>query len=384
MTGMDTVEDAWSVTTEEIHGRLASMLEAGTDAVVATVVDVEGSAYRRPGARMLVTDDEESAGAITAGCLEGPVANLADEVFADGVPRVETFDLMDDDAWGLGLGCNGIIDILLEPLDESWAAALGELEERRPVAMLTGVESSDPGVSVGDRVVIDTEGKTTAAGRPGLPDEVVTQLRDRAGEFRESASSGTIPVETDDGEVRVFVDGVAPAPDLLLFGNQNDIHPVARLARQSGFRVTVASARGARADPDQFPNAHRVEGVRAPDVHEVVEAPDRTYAVLMSHNLTDDALALESLLKESTVPYVGLMGPRERFEEVREEASATGTTFTGGELERVSTPVGLDLGGGEPAQIALSIVGEAMAVANGRDGRRLKDREGPIHRRVDA
>jgi xanthine dehydrogenase accessory factor len=148
--------------------------------------------------------------------------------------------------------------------------------------------------------------------------------------------------------------------------------------------VTVASARGARADPDQFPNAHRVEGVRAPNVHEVVEAPERTYVVLMSHNLTDDALALESLLKETTVPYVGLMGPRERFEEVREEAAATGTTFTGGELERVSTPVGLDLGGGEPAQIALSIVGEAMAVANGRDGGRLKDREGPIHRRVDA
>jgi xanthine dehydrogenase accessory factor len=120
------------------------------------------------------------------------------------------------------------------------------------------------------------------------------------------------------------------------------------------------------------------------DIDEVVDDPTRTYAVLMSHNLLEDRLALVSLL-ETDVPYIGLMGPRERFDEIREEIAADeGRELTDSELERIATPVGLDVGGGEPIHIALSIVGEVLAVHNDREGGRLKEREGPIHKRLDA
>jgi xanthine dehydrogenase accessory factor len=201
--------------------------------------------------------------------------------------------------------------------------------------------------------------------------------------MREDAKSGTFTVESDTGKVTVFVDWLSPAPDLLLFGNQNDIHPVSRIGREAGFRVTVASARGAKADAEQFPDAHRVWTTRPPEIVDAIDDPERTYTVVMSHNFIDDRLALESLL-DTQVPYIGLMGPRERFEEMREEMAENGRTLTDDELARIATPVGLDLGGGEPIQIALSIVSEALAVHNGREGGRLKTREGPIHTRLTA
>jgi xanthine dehydrogenase accessory factor len=190
-----------------------------------------------------------------------------------------------------------------------------------------------------------------------------------------------VTVDTDDGTVTLFVDWLAPAPELLLFGNQNDVHPVARVGREAGFRVVVASARGGRSDPDQFPDAHEVRATRPMDLDDVVDLPERTYAVVMSHNMLEDRLAVAALL-DTPVPYIGLMGPRERFEELRDALAAEeDRELTAGELDRIATPVGLDVGGGEPIQIAISIVAEALAVHNGRDGGRLKEREGPIHAR---
>ncbi|WP_232702246.1 XdhC family protein [Halobacterium wangiae] len=376
-------DDPWSVTDRDLHDRLRSLRDADATAAVATVVDVEGSAYRRPGAKLLAPDDDDALGAITAGCLEGPVAELAADARQTAASAVETFDLMDDDEWGLGLGCNGIIDVLVEPLDDSYDPLLAALADREPATVLTVVESDDETVPVGARTVVTADGPRTGDDRPGLPADVLNELRDASADARESGSSGAVTVERAAGDLRVFVDGVEPAPDLLLFGAQNDVHAVARFGAEAGFRVTVASARGARASEDAFPHAHRVVGTHPSDVDEVVEAPERTYAVLMSHNLIDDQLVLETLLRETEVPYVGLMGPRERFEEIRDAVAEEGTTFTPGELDRVSTPVGLDLGDGSPTGIALSVVAEALAVANDAAGGRLREQSGPIHPRTD-
>ena len=382
----------WDVTAAELYDALAERLDGDEPTVVATIVDVEGSAYRRPGAKMVLTPDGENLGAITAGCLEGPVGNLARSVFDGGEPVVETFDLTDDDAWGVGMGCNGVLDVLLEPLDASWRASLDEIGAKRSVAVLTAVESSDPDIGVGDRTVLDADGgridrdggdRTDASDRPELPADVVASLETEAREFQRGGRSAVETVATDGGEVTVFVDGVEPVPDLLLFGHQNDVHSVARLGRTAGFRVVVASTRGAKAKPERFPNADEVVSVRPNEIAEVLDAPAHTYAVLMSHNFVDDRLALAELL-ETDVPYVGLMGPRKRFEEIREAFAEEGEPLPEAELSRVATPVGLDLGGGEPAQIALSIVSEALAVKHGRSGGRLVDRAGTVHARPEV
>ncbi|WP_254533273.1 XdhC family protein [Natrinema gelatinilyticum] len=376
--------DPWSATTQDLYEALMAYRKANEPAVVATIVDVEGSAYRRPGAKMVIDPGNDSLGAITAGCLEGPVTSLAAQVLDDGAPLVETFDLTDDDEWGLGLGCNGVIDILLEPLDASWGPALSALSDGRPIATVTVTDPSDTALAVGDRVLVDEAGTgQEAADRAALPGDVVAAVRSVLEDLQPNAESASVTVETGDGAATLFIDWMTPSPDLLLFGSQNDIHPVSRLAREVGFRVIVASARGARSDAKQFPHAHEVRMTRPMELADAVDDPERTYGVLMSHNLLEDRLALTSLL-ETEVPYIGLMGPRKRFDELRDALTAEeDRELTEAELERIATPVGLDIGSGEPIHIALSVVAEALAAHHGREGGRLTDRAGPIHARLD-
>lgn len=376
-------DDPWSVPDRALYDHLRSLRAEDVTAAVATVVGVEGSAYRRPGAKLVAPDGEDVLGAITAGCLEGPVADLASEARQSGAANVETFDLMDEEEWGLGLGCNGIIDVLVEPLDDSVDPLLDALASRESAAVLTVVDSDDESVPVGGRTVVTEDGPRGGEDRAALPEDAVTAVRDAATDAREAGSSGVVTVERAAGDLAVFVDGVEPAPDLLLFGTQNDVHTVARLGAEAGFRVTVASSRGARADAESFPHAHRVVSTHPTDLSEAVEVPERTYAVLLSHNFVDDRLALEHLLRETDVPYVGLMGPRDRFEEMQAAFAEEGTSFSRAELDRLATPVGLDLGDGSPAGIAMSIVAEALAVHNDAEGGRLRESSGPIHARTD-
>jgi xanthine dehydrogenase accessory factor len=373
--------DPWSASTAALYRELRRRVAEDDPAVLATIVDVEGSAYRRPGAKMLISPGDESLGAITAGCLEGPVADIAAQVLEDGRPQIETFDLRDDTEWGLGLGCNGTIDILLEPTDGSLDDGLATLAERDPVMVLTAIDSTDSEVSVGDRTVLDASSDPfLSQSREPLPDALLSDLGLAVEKLRSEGDSTPVERTTDGGSVTIFIDCLKPVPRLLLFGSQNDVEPVSRLGREAGFEVVVASPRGAQASNSTFPNAHEVVASHPTDIAD--HADELTYAVVMSHNLIDDQLALETFLEETAVSYIGLMGPRERFEDLREELDAEGTTLTADQLDRVSTPVGLDIGGGEPVHIALSIVSEALAVHNGRSGGRLKDVEGPIHDRI--
>ncbi len=367
------------VTDRDVFEFLREQRETGATAAVATVVDVEGSAYRRPGAKLVATA-EQTRGAITAGCLDGPVSELATEARDAGTISVETFDMTAEE-WGLGLGCNGVIDVLVEPLDNSFDPVLAALDAGESAAVLTVLDSDDETVPRGSRTVLRDGEAETGTDRAGLPDDALASLRDTAASVAESGAGVVLTIEREAGDLRVFLDGVEPSPELLLFGAQGDINPIARLGAQAGFEVTVASPRGGRADAEQYPHAHRVRATHPDDVAELVDTPEHTYAVLASHNLIDDRLALDALLTETAVPYIGLMGPRKRFEDLRANAAEAGRTFTEAELERVSTPVGLDLGDGSPTGVAMSIVSELLAVANDATGGRLSEGSGPVHPR---
>jgi xanthine dehydrogenase accessory factor len=379
----DGTGDPWSVTEKDLREQMRSSRLSGEPAAVATIAAVEGTAYRRPGAKMLVSTGEDNFGAVTAGCLEDPVVEFATEVLDRGTPRLETFDLTDDDGtWGLGLGCNGVIDLFLEPLDASWDRPLTELAARRPVTVLTVVESDHGPLPVGSRVVLGDDGTSRGvAARKSVPDGVTDALDTAVQQIHGTSQTQTARAVVDGTPVTVMVDGLEPVTDLLLVGSQNDLRPLVRLAAQVGFRVTVHSPRGA-VDESTFPEADTVTTGHPSSIPDSVEADERTYAVVMTHNLVDDRFALETLLEETDVPYVGLMGPCDRFGEIRDELDRNGTSLTKSELDRVSTPVGLDLGGGEPAEVALSVVSEVLAVSNGRGGGRLQDRNGPIHTRL--
>jgi xanthine dehydrogenase accessory factor len=398
MTETDTDAD-WSRAEADVLASARELLAGEGRAVLATVIDVEGSAYRRPGAKMLIPEEGDGGiGHITAGCLEEEVERVAAEVLAAGEPRVERYDLMpeaDDDVWGLGVGCNGVVDVLLEPIDESYRPVLDALAAGEDVGVLTVVPApagdADAAVDVAD--ADDADGAAAPVGArayydPGtgefrlgdaFPAALAERLRDAAGTLTARGRADTVAV---DGTA-VFVDGIAAPDDLYVVGTGNDVRPIVEAGKRAGFRVTVVGFRGADARADRFPAADEVVSTSPARIREAVDLDGDSYVVVATHNFVDDRLALDELLA-SPVPYVGLMGPRERFEEMLEEFDEEGREFSSDELSRLYTPVGLDLGAGDPGGIAVSIVGEVLAVANGREPRHLRDREGPIHDRLEV
>lgn len=369
-------DDPWGATTREIFEQLDRGLRNDDELALATVVGVDGSAYRRPGAKMVLDGAGMVYGGITAGCLEGPLQDIAARVLEQDRPAVETFDLTsDDNTWGLGLGCEGIVDVLVEPVDASWETPVTAYRDEARSIVIT-VLAGTASVPVGSRVILDSEHEVIPAGeRAAIPADIRNDLVSIA---RDVVDAGDSHRRVDLGELELFVDLIEPATPVLLFGSQPDIRPVSRLATQLGMDVTVATPRGGQASADAFPHATRVVASRPTSIDELVD--ERSHVILMSHNFVDDRLALETLL-ETDVPYLGLMGPRDRFDRMRSELAEQGRSLSAEDRERIATPVGLDLGDGEPIEIATSIVAEILAVSNNRDGGRLRDRQGPIHER---
>lgn len=364
----------WTSPETALFERMESMPTETEDAILATIVDVEGNAYRRPGAKMLL-DGEGSFGSITAGCLEDEVRMLAGPVLDDGRPRIETFDLMeDDDVWGLGMGCHGIIDILLEPLGPNFRPAVEAHRNRNPIAVVTVLDSSNDEVIPFERTFYRPEDGFHASLPAGLPAEfeptVETILQD--------GTSRTVSVETNDGTVTVFVDSITPPPELVVVGSGPDVDPVVELAWRNNFQCTVIGYRGGELDSDRFPAAD-VYSTSPRSVRSCHHFDDDTYVVIMTHNYVDDRLTVESLL-ETPVPYLALVGAQERADRLVEELHDEGT-LERNDVERIYAPAGLDLGGGSPNQIATSIVAELLSVHNDREPDHLRSRTAPIHER---
>ena len=371
----------WSVPETEVVQRIRDRLETdGTD-VLATIVDVEGNAYRRPGAKMLLDEGGTGVGSITAGCLEDELLKVGREVRETGRPELVTYDLMEDDeddVWGMGVGCNGVIEVLLEPLTDTYRPAVDAFFDGRDVDVATVLDGDD-GLERGDRAYYHPGSDRLTA--PDGSDAAGWPASALAGPATELAARGKADTVSTDG-IQVFIDGLAAPDELVVFGTGHDVGPVTEFAAKNDFRVTVVGFRGAVNLTDKFPAADRVVTTSPPTLADDLDLGDRTYAVVMTHNFVDDRLAVQSLL-DADVPYIGLMGPRERFEEMLEAFEEEDDPLQD-DLSAVYTPVGLDLGGGSPFQIAHSIVAEALAVSNGRTPRHLKTREGPIHDRIDV
>jgi xanthine dehydrogenase accessory factor len=370
----------WSVPETEVLNAVGGAID-DDHAVLATVVDVVGNAYRRPGAKMLVTEDDDGVGSITAGCLEDEVLAIAEDVVTEGRPRVEQFDLTgDDDVWGLGVGWNGVIDILLEPLDDSYRPVVDAYERGEDIVALTVLDSDAADVSHGARAYATRADGSLSFDASGWPDWLLDTLEDPATKLLAAETSDTLEFEHDGERVEVFVDAVTAPPELVIFGSGHDIAPVANLGSRVDFRVTVASFRGATATDDRFPAADRVVSTSPAAIRETIDFDENTYAVVMTHNFVDDHITLEELL-DTSVPYIGLLGPRVRFQEIRDELREGGVELSQEDMERIFTPAGLDLGGGTPFHIAQSVVAEVTAIRFGREPTHLTEREGHIHER---
>ncbi len=363
--------------------RARALLEEGRDAVLATVVAVDGTAYRRPGAKMVLTRDGNGVGGVATPCLEAELAAAARTVLAEGRPRVESYTAATDEAvWGLATGCDGRVEILLEPIDQSLRPVVDAQERGEDVAVLTVLDSDDESLACGDRAVVRPGGGAQVVDGDSPPAWVTEEALDLATRLAERDRGTALELVREGRTLDLFVDGVAAPPELLVLGTGRDVRPVVHLASTAGFRVTVVGFRGAHATPERFPGAERVVSTSPTDLEDACDFDEETYVVVMTHNLVDDRLALEAVLG-TPVPYVGLMGHRDRFEAIL-DAVDDEDALAESDLDRLHTPVGLDLGGGSPSQIALAIVAEVLAVRNDRDPVHLCERSGPVHERLSA
>jgi xanthine dehydrogenase accessory factor len=377
-------QNHWSVPETELRQHIARQLTVERRDVLATIVDVEGNAYRRPGAKMLLTEDGDGVGNVTAGCLENELLKASEQVRNTGQPERVTYDLMEDedDVWGLGVGCDGVINVLLEPLANRHQPMATAFEDGQDISAVTVLTDSTGLLSLGDRAYVDPEESTLSVAdrdRSAWPSD---SLVDLAVDLARTGQADTVTFDIDGREVTVFVDGLQAPSELVVFGTGHDVGPVTELAAKSDFRVTVIGFRGGVDIEERFPHADQVQTTSPSALREDLALTDRTYTVVMTHNFVDDRLTIEQLL-EADVPYIGLMGPEERFQEMLEQFDAEKTQVDEADFDRLYTPIGLDLGGGSPYQIAHRIVAEVLAVSNDRCPDHLRAREGPIHERVD-
>lgn len=362
---------------------------------LATVVSVEGSSYRRHGARMLVRADGTSTGTISAGCLEADVIEHATSVIKAGAAKLVKYDTAstnDEMAWGLGLGCNGIVRVLVEPLApvSSYVEALRRSCEANtggaPVVVATVFQYIPPGqpipsraarVAIGARLFIDETGKVS---RENLSDEIASLIEGDVRLTGHAESTTARIYEFAGGSLEVLVETLLPPVQLVVFGAGHDALPIVELARGLGWQTEVVDPQARPVSLSRFAVADQVTLARPEEVGSRVKVTPWTLTLLMSHNYSNDLELLKFLLA-SPARYIGVMGPRDRTERMLSELAANEETFRLDEtdLARLHAPVGLDIGANTSAEIALSIVAEMRAVLDARRGGMLRERRGSIH-----
>lgn len=375
----------------EVVAALSRAAAGGDSVVLGSVVRVVGSSYGGVGARMLVQSDGSVIGLVSGGCLESDLAEHAQRVARDSRTEVVRYDTRDDDdaPWGLGLGCNGLIDVLLEPLAPTGAQATAMMMGRAlaadtPSVLATVIHVTGPmgssAAAVGAHALFagDAGGAVQTIGNWGdgsLLAQSAAQVSDaietgRRGLVREFGSAGST--------AEIAFEVVPPAVRLVVCGSGPDAAPIAHFAARLGWDVTVVDHRpitDARAA--RFPGATVVQCIDAQHLADVVQLTPRTAAVVMSHNFTRDLDYVQVLLA-GNVTYLGVLGPRARGERMLDDLAARGVARDVAD-SRLFAPVGMDIGGDGPEAIALAVIAEASAVTSGRAGGHLRDSCAPLH-----
>ena len=350
-------------------------------AALATVVKVRGSSYRSPGARMLITDDGKWVGSISGGCLEGDALRKARQVMIDNSPKTVTYDTREESNQnlGIGLGCNGVIDVLLEPLEadsKTNPINLFEtlLDSKAPIAVATVFNSNRFN---GEKLIIDESDdlKSSFTNRE-LTSIVFADLKETFSSHKSEAK--LYHIENED--IEVFIELIQPQISLIVFGGGFDARPVSQLAKSLGWNVRVTDECVAHIAPIFFPTADQLSLCSREFIDRDFDITPYTACILMSHNYEYDRDVLKKIIQSET-PYIGILGPRKRFDKMLEEFSKEGIQLSAQDLHRIHSPIGLDIGAEAPDEIAVSIIAEIQGKFSNRSGGFLKYKNGPIHDR---
>lgn len=352
---------------------------------LATVTEVEGSSYRRPGARMLVTDDGQLTGSISGGCLEGDALRRARRVMLTGKSEIIVYDSTDieeDLQHGAQLGCEGTIHILLEPIDYQ--------DLNNPVELLRKTSRQDYAVVLitilsaknsignlsGKRVLADQNQQEINLTGDASADGLI--LND-ALQALSSGQSITQNYHIEGENARLFLEVIFPVPQLTIYGAGNDAQPLMRMAVGLGWRVHIVDGRAPQATAQRFPEAESVAVVKLAELENRKFFPG--YAVLMSHNYHYDFAVLQQLIAYQRVSYIGILGPKKKTDRMLDDLQKTGFVPNNEEHERLYGPVGLNIGAETAEEIAVAIMAELLAVKHQCKAGFLRELDGPIHNR---
>ncbi len=356
----------------------------GKSACLATVVGTQGSTYRRPGARLLITDDGETVGLVSGGCLERDLVEHT-HLMPDDRPKMVTYDhtAIEDILWGFGLGCTGTFKVLIEPLHpphDPLTFLAKCRRDRTPGVLASIIQVEGNATQLGAYLTLTADSiHVLGESEPDLIDAIVPDARAvLVGEasLQENCQRSMVKLyQLANCQVEVWLEFIEPPVPLMIFGAGQDAIPIAQFAKALGWHVSVVDCRANPLSHERFAMCDRVILSRR-ETLDRIDIPPGAVATILTHNYYDDLEILRGLLP-APVRYIGLLGSRQRTERLLQELQPT--TDTTRQLAKLHAPVGLDLGAETPAAIALSIVAEIQAVLSDRPGNSLKYRNTSIH-----
>jgi len=342
---------------------------------LATVVKVEGSSYRRAGARMLITEDGQLTGAISGGCLEGDALRKALSAIHQQENKLITYDTTDEEdaKFGIQLGCNGIVYILFEPIKDDIEVnpitILSELESKRECAVLAVLFSLERKTQIGTCILLRDSGQINA-----FKTEINYQLLIGLKGVLNDKTSKVEHYILNEEPVIAFLEFIIPPISIIIAGAGNDAQPLVEMAYLLGWEITVVDGRPTHASAQRFQKANRVLIAKPDQLLTQIDIDEQTAFVLMTHNYNYDLDLLNNLLS-TEAQYIGTLGPKKKLIRMLDELGLN----TEENQHRVHGPIGLDIGAETAEEIAISIIAEIKAVFSGASAGLLKEKKAPIH-----
>jgi xanthine dehydrogenase accessory factor len=343
------------MSTKRIIDVFAQWQQDEKDLAMATVFATEGSTYSKAGHRIIITADGNYQGLVSGGCLEGDLAEHARTVIDSGVGKAVTYDLRDeaDEIWGMGIGCNGIIKVLLQRLDsksgyEPFQTIAKRHLAHRAAICATVVDSEDANLPIGATLIDWGDDHRSWQ----VPSANRIPIRDHCANIQSTMDPRLVVHEVRQTSFTVLYAPIIPLPRLLILGAGPDAIPLVRMAEEIGWLVTVVDHRTAYLEADAFSSA-RTLCIEPTQLKKATNLAEFSAIVVMSHQLAADRIYLGQLSGRD-IPYLGVLGPRARRDRLISELNASNTKLE----QQLKGPVGLDIGADSPESIALSILAQ--------------------------
>jgi xanthine/CO dehydrogenase XdhC/CoxF family maturation factor len=352
---------------------------------LATLVHLNGSSYRRPGARMIVDEEGQLTGAISGGCLEGDALRKAVFCIHTQRPKLVVYDTSDEEdaTIGIQLGCSGIIQVLFEPIDENDPLNPIELlkkaiHKRQNTVLVTLYASQiKKGDTVGTSILLEDSGEFhNNSSFQFIPETLMQDIKDTLTVKKSSFKS----YQQNDNTFNAFLSFISPPISLVIVGAGNDAIPLQSIAETLGWEVIIVDGRHTYAKIERFSSACQIIVSKPEKVLEQIPIDEKTVFVLMTHNYNYDYAILKALLGKN-VPYIGALGPKKKLDNMITDLKAENIFLNEKQKNILYGPVGLELGAETPAEIALSITAEIMSVMNNKKGGSLRNLLTEIHPR---